>query len=138
MEINFWAAGTPEFSAITYIRILIAIAKADKDNGPPEYRYVREQAERLGLDYDHFFETTDKTFSIQRQKVPRPTAMIILKDAILLASMDKNFSLPEKQRVYMYAEKLDVPRKDVDALEAWLADYRRLREQWDRLTADPY
>jgi hypothetical protein len=60
---------------------------------------------------------TDKNFEIGTHKVSRLTALRVLKDAIMIASMDGNFSLPEKQKVYTYAEKLDIPRTDVDNLE---------------------
>lgn len=133
MDLSFVNIGMTHFNAQTYIRILIAIAKADPDNGPPEFEFVRRQARHLDLDYEHYLATTDKSFSIENQKVSRLTALAILKDAILLASLDGNFSLPEKQRIYTYAEKLDIARKDVDALEALIDEYRRLDRQWRQL-----
>ena len=137
MELSFVDADTPDFDAHTYIRILVAIAKADKDNGPPEYAFVRRQAQQLGLDYDHFMRSTDNRFFIEKQTVSRLTALVVLKDAIMLASLDGNFSLPEKQRVYDYAAKLDIARKDVDALEALIGDYRRIDQRWRQLVSMP-
>ena len=133
MHTNFVDADTADFDAQTYLRILVAIAKSDKENGPPEYDYVRRQAQSLGLDFDHFIATTDKSFSIGLQKVSRLTALVILHDAIALASMDRNFSLPERQRVYGYAEKLDISRTDVDALEELVQQYRQLNQRWETL-----
>jgi hypothetical protein len=49
--------------------------------------------------------------------------------------MDRNFSLPEKERIYDYAAKLDIPRKDVDALEKLITDYRRIDERWRELVS---
>ena len=133
MELNFSSVDTKDFDPRTYVRILVAIAKADKDNGPPEFNYVRRQADRLGFDSEHFFRSTDKTFLIERQKVTRLTAMVILKDAIMLASMDGNFSLPERMKVYSYAEKLDVARSDVDELEKIIGEYREVDRKWKQL-----
>ena len=116
MDIDFVNAETPDFNVETYVRMLIAIAKSDKDNGPPEFTYVRNKAVSLGVDYDDFLQNTDKNYSIDKRNVSRLTALMILKDAIILASLDRNFSLPERQRVYTYAENLDIPRKDVDEL----------------------
>jgi len=135
MDLNFVDAGTRDFDPRTYVRILVAIAKADKDNGPHEFDYVSKQAERLGLDSDHFFQNTDKTFRIEKQKVSRLTAFAILKDAIVLASLDGNFSLPEREKVYNYAEKLDIARTDLDLLEELINEYRQLGNRWKQLVA---
>lgn len=133
MDLNFVDADTQDFDPRTYLRILVAIAKADKDNGPPEYDYVRRQAERLGLESEHFFKNTDKLFLIDRQTVSRLTALVILKDAIALASLDGNLSLPERMKIYTYAEKLDVSRNDVDMLEQLLNDYGQLDDRWAQM-----
>jgi hypothetical protein len=135
MNLNFVDGNTQDFDPQTYLKILVAIAKADKENGSPEFNYVRQQAKRLGLDGEIFFRTTDKNFLITRQKVTRLTALMILKDAIVLASIDRNFSLPERGKVYTYAEKLDIARTDVDLLEKLVDKYRRLDDQWQQLVA---
>jgi hypothetical protein len=49
--------------------------------------------------------------------------------------MDSNFTLPEKQKVYTYAEKLDIPRSDVDALEILVAELKSLDQRWKDLVA---
>jgi len=135
MDLNFVDADTQDFDPRTYVRILVAIAKADKDNGPPEFEYVRRQAERLGLDSEHFFRNTDKGFLIERQKVGRLTALVILKDAIVLASLDDNLSLPERMKIYTYAERLDISRSDVDMLEKLIVEYRQLDIRWQQLVS---
>lgn len=135
MDITFVDADTPDFDSLTYVRILVAIAKSDKDNGPPEFNYIRRQAERLGMDYERIFTQTDKAFALGKQNVSRLTALVILKDAITLASMDGNFSLPERQRIYNYAENLDVSRSVVDALEAMVREFHQLTERWQQLVA---
>lgn len=135
MDLNFVNANTRDFDPRTYLKILVTIAKADKDNGPPEFNYVRRRADHLGLDSEHFFQSTDKNFRIERQKVTRLTALVVLKDAIALASMDGNFSLPEREKVYTYAEKLDIARTDVDFLEKLIGEYRQLDQRWQQLVS---
>lgn len=135
MGFNFVDADTIDFDPQTYVRILIAIAKSDPENGPNEFAYVQRQARRLGVDYQHVLDTTDKTYSIKKHIVTRLTALEILKDAIMLASLDRNFSLPERQRIYTYAEKLDVARKDVDYLEMLVKEMRQLNDRWQQLVA---
>jgi hypothetical protein len=68
--------------------------------------------------------------------VTRATALAILRDCIQLASMDRNFTLAEKERIYTYAAKLDVPRSDLDRLERWVAACRDLESQWTALIGD--
>lgn len=135
MDLNFQDAGAKDFNPRTYLSILVAIAKADRENGPAEFEYVRRKADSMGLDCDYFFKKVDQNFSIERQKVTRLTALVILKDAIALASMDGNFSLPERGRIYTYAEKLDIARSDVDLLEKLIDDYRDLDSRWRNLVA---
>lgn len=135
MDLNFVDAKTRDFDPRTYLSILVAIAKADKDNGPPEFDFIRRRADSLGLDGEHYFQTTDKSFVIERQKVNRLTALVILKDAIALASLDGNLSLPERGKIYTYAEKLDIARSDVDLLEKLVYEYRLLDARWLQLVA---
>ena len=138
MDFSFVDASNRDFDPRTYLSILIAIAKSDKDNGPPEFEFVRKQADRLGLDYDFFFKHTDKSFLIDKQTISRLTALVVIKDAIMLASMDENFSLPEKQRVYEFAEKFDIARKDVDRIEALIRDYQQLQHRWGDLVKETH
>ena len=123
------------FDRETYVKMLIAIARADKENGPPEYRFIRKQAIQMGVNYEKVLRETDPNFDIGTHKVSRLTAMRVLKDAIMIASMDGNFSLPEKQKVYTYAEKLDIPRTDVDQLEILVGELRSLDQRWKDLVA---
>ena len=133
LDFTFVNRDSIDFDKETYIKILIAIAKADKNNGPREFEYVRKIAQRLGVDYNRFLASTEKTFGINKQRVSRLTALMVLKDAILIASMDRDFSLPEREKVYAFAGKLDISRNDVDYLERCLKEYRALCEKWDRL-----
>jgi hypothetical protein len=126
---------TTKFDRETYVKILIAIARADKDNGLPEYRFIRKQAIQLGVNYERVLKDTDKNFEIGTHKVSRLTALRVLKDAIMIASMDGNFTLPEKHKLYSYAEKLDIPRTDVDNLETLVGQLKELDRRWKELVA---
>lgn len=138
MDFTFMDEISTDFDPETYIKILIAIAKADKNNGPREFGYIRQQARRLGVDYDRFLASTDKTFDLNKQRVSRLTALVVLRDALRIASMDRNFSLPEREKVYTFAAKLDISRNDMDYLEECLKEYRALCEKWDGLVAGNY
>ena len=138
MEIAFVDKVSTDFDSESYLKVLIAIAKSDKENGPPEFEYIRKKAQRLGVDYEQFLASTEKAFEINKQRVSRTTALLILKDAIMIASMDRNFSLPEREKVYTFAGKLDISRNDVDYLEDCIKEYRTLCEKWDGLVAGNY
>lgn len=130
---------TAEFDRETYVKMLISIARADKENGLPEYRFIRKQAIQLGVDYEQVLRDTDKDFEIGIHKVSRLTALRVLKDAIMIASMDGNFTLPEKHKLYTYAEKLDIPRTDVDEVETLVGQLKALDQRWKELVAGhPY
>lgn len=126
------------FDPETYIRILIGIAKADKGNGPREFDYVRKKAQRLGVEYDRVLVSTEKGFDIEKQALSRATALAVLRDAITLASMDHNFSLPERERIYTFAARMDISRRDLERLEEWLGEYRDLRTRWNGLVAGTF
>lgn len=136
MEIEYVSANDKNFNAEFYIRVLVAIAKSDRFNGPPEYKYVKKLADSLSVDIVKIWNETSKNFSLVSTDVSRMTALLLIKDCIMLASLDGNFSLDEKQRVYSYAEKMDVPRSMVDAIERWLDEYRQLHNRWETLIAD--
>ena len=117
------------------MKILVAIAKSDLDNGEPEYNYVRRQAIKLGLDFDEYWDATAKTFLTGRLKASRLTALVVIKDAIALATLDGNFSLGEKERIYAYAQSFDIPRTDVDKVESLLQEFEDLKSKWDDLVS---
>lgn len=123
------------FDRETYVKMLISIARADKNNGLPEYRFIRKQAIQLGVDYEKVLKDTGRDFEIGTHKVSRLTALRVLKDAIMIASMDGNFTLPEKLKLYTYAEKLDIPRTDVDDLETLVGQLKALDQRWKELVA---
>ena len=133
MEVSFVDLNNEDFDPELYIKMLVAVAKADRNNGPKELKYVENQANRSGIDFATVWDTTDKTFSISGKEVSRLTALVIIKDCILLASIDKNFSLAEREKVYTYAAKLDIPRSDVNYIVEWLDDYNILEKKWNRL-----
>ena len=123
------------FDRETYVKMLIAIARADKHNSLQEYRFIRKQAIQLGVNYEQVLKDTDRDFEMGTQKVSRLTALRVLKDAIMIASMDGNFTLPEKQKLYTYAEKLDIPRTDVDDLETLVGQLKELDQRWKKLVS---
>ncbi len=133
MDISFVDANTFDFDAGLYLKILVAIAKSDPGNGEPEFSYVKRQATRLGLDFDEYWSSTPKDFLTGRMKVSRLTALVIIKDSIALATMDGNFSLGEKERIYTYAESLDIPRSDVEQVESLLEKFDGIKAKWEEL-----
>ena len=135
MDVDYVDANTYDFDARLYLKILVAIAKSDPDNGEPEYHYVRRQAIKLGLDLDEYWDATDKTFLTGKLKVSRLTALVIIKDALALATLDGHFSLGEKERIFAYAQSFDIPRTDVDKVASLLREFEDLKSKWDDLVS---
>ena len=125
-----------EFEPEIYIKVLIAIAKSDKENDLPEYLFVKKQAKHLGVDFDSVWNETHPTFSFRSAKISRYTSLVIIRDCLHLASLDNNLTVYEKSKIYEYAEKLDVKRSDVDRIENWLSEYNILNKKWNDLVAD--
>jgi len=133
MDINYVDANTFDFDSRLYLKILVAIAKSDPENGEPEFNYVRRQAIGLGLDINEYWKATGKDFLTGRLKVSRLTALVIIKDSLALATLDGSFSLGEKERIYSCAESFDIPRTDVDRVESWLKESESLKKKWEEL-----
>ena len=131
MDISYVDANTFDFDSRIYLKILVAIAKSDPENGEPEFNYIRRQAIGLGLDIDEYWGSTGKGFLTGRLKISRLTALVIIKDSLVLATMDGSFSLGEKERIYSYAESFDIPRTDVDKVESLLKESEILRKKWE-------
>lgn len=134
MEISFVNETQDDLDAESYIRLLVAVAKSDPANGPPEYQYVKRQANSLGIDIIPLWNDTSRHYLLSPIQTSRRVALVIIKDCIMLASLDGHFSMGERERVYRFAERLDVTRADVDAVMSWLCDYEQLRRQWLALT----
>jgi len=125
-----------EFEPEIYIKVLISIAKADKNNDLPEYLFVKQQAKMLGVDFDEVWNETDPTFSFRSVKISRYTSLVIIRDCLHLASLDNNLTVFERSKIYEYAEKLDVKRSDVDHIEKWLVEYDILNSKWNELVKE--
>ena len=133
MDINFASVHARDFDPHVYLKLLVSVAKADRTNGQPEIDYIKRQAGRLPVDFQSVWASTDKAFEIGATKVSRFTAMAVLKDCIALASLDGNFSLDEKEKIYLLAERLNIPLSDVKALEKWHEECVLLEDKWNRL-----
>jgi len=135
MNIEFAEHRHKDFNAELYIRILVSIVKADRDNGIVEFDFVRRRAEHFALDMKELWESTGKNFSVNALPLSRLTALSIIRDCIYLANMDGSYSLGEKEKVYSYAEKMDVTRTDVDQVEGMVNSYKDLHASWEQLVA---
>jgi hypothetical protein len=52
--------------------------------------------------------------------------------------MDRNFSLPEREKIYTFAAKMNISLRDLEHLEEWIREYRALRQKWNELVAGAY
>ena len=64
MDINFASVNAKDFDPHIYLQLLVSVAKADRFNGPPEIEFVKRQADRLPVDFEIIWNSTDKSFQI--------------------------------------------------------------------------
>jgi hypothetical protein len=119
-----------------YLRILISVAKSDPENGPKELAFIKHRAVQLGLDAQSLWASTDRHFSIPPRQVSRRTALVAIKDCIHMASLNHDFALFEKSKIYELAEKIGIPRSDVERVRQWVESLLRLHAEWDQIVSE--
>jgi len=122
--------------AETYLRVLIAVAKADRSNGAQEEEYIGTRARRLGIELQPLWRSTEKEFTADLPRVSRQTALVLIKDCINLASLDRNYTLFEKSKIYELAERLGIPRSDVERVREWVEANHQLLLKWEQIVQE--
>ena len=61
--------------AETYLRVLTAVAKADRSTGAQEEEYIGTRASRLGIELQPLWRGTEKEFTADLPRVSRQTAL---------------------------------------------------------------
>lgn len=133
MELNWDCISHQD--AESYLRILISVAKSDPKNGPQELAFIKHRADQLGLDGQSLWADTDPHFTIEPKQISRHTALMAIKDCIHLASIDHDYALFEKAKIYELAETMGVPRRDLERIRQWVKQLLRLHAEWDQIVS---
>lgn len=118
------------FEAEVYLKALIAVAQADGVSSS-ERDFIQNQATLLGVDEVNF-EMMISLDDLSNQ-INAVTRRIIVRDCIVLATVDGDYTENERRRIAGIAEALGVTPERTAQLENWLQQYSDLLEEGQRL-----
>jgi len=119
-----------DFDPAAYIQALVVLAHTD-GLLPIEKTYVNAKAELLGVNVD--WSVGDGEWSPIPTSVSEMTRRVIVRDCVMLASVDGNFSDGERETVHRIAAWLEVDESACDGIEDWLRRYWELMDEAEAL-----
>ena len=120
----------------SYIQALVAIANID-GLLQQEKDYVNFQAGILDLDPEPYWSKVNDVNDIDFSNVSEATKRLILRDAIVIAHIDSEYSQEEISFVNELATQMELPEDLVPKIESWLLDYWAILEEGSDLFAIP-
>ncbi|MCA9641034.1 MAG: hypothetical protein H6718_06730 [Polyangiaceae bacterium] len=121
-----------DFDGPTYLNALIAVAQVDGVK-PEEEAFINGQAEAMGLPLPDLATPADVAASAVASTV---TKRIIVRDCIVLASVDGSYTENERKRIFDVARHLDVSDALVERMERWVTDYTRILEEGQAILSE--
>jgi tellurite resistance protein len=120
----------------SYVQALVAIANID-GLLQQEKDYVNFQAGILDLDPEPYWSKVNDVNDIDFSNVSEATKRLILRDAIVIAHIDSEYSQEEISFVNELATRMELPEDLVPEIESWLLDYWAILEEGSELFAIP-
>jgi uncharacterized membrane protein YebE (DUF533 family) len=120
----------------SYIQTLVAIARID-GLLQQEKDYVNFQAGILDIDSEPYWSKTIDIDDIDFSNVSETTKRLILRDAIVIAHIDSEYSQEEISFVNELATQMKLPEDLVSKIESWLLEYWAILEEGSELFAIP-
>lgn len=120
----------------SYIQTLVAIANID-GLLQQEKDYVNFQAGILDIDPEPYWSKINDINDIDFSNVSETTKRLILRDAIVIAHIDSEYSQEEISFVNELATQMKLPEDLVPKIESWLLDYWAILEEGSDLFAIP-
>jgi len=122
----------PDIQTKPYLQALLTVARVD-GLLPVELEYIRDQAEVLGHDLDALMEEDSLALGELGRGCNDLTKKAILRDCILLACIDNDFSDQERTKIAEICKILDLDVSLVSRFEDWLQRYDALLKEGARL-----
>lgn len=120
------------FDAEVYVRALVAVAQTDGVRDE-ERAFITDHAGALGVPVPDFETRIDVgTVGAGTSDVTR---RMIVRDCIVLAALDGDFSSAERERIKDIAGHLGVSPAMAQKLEAWVTKYAEVVEEGQQLLA---
>ena len=120
------------FDAEVYVRALVAVAQTDGVRDE-ERAFITDHAAALGVTPPDFEQNVD--VATLGKGTPEVTRRMIVRDCIVLASMDGDYTATERERIRDIARQLGVDSDVVAKLEAWITKYSDVLGEGQRLLA---
>ena len=118
----------------SYLKTIIAVAYADGHVDEKERQFIDIQAQVLSLNSADYWKNPEHDLAfLSGVEMSRPTCMTIIRDCIVLGSLDGDFTDLERAKVYDVASLLGKSKSDVDAVETWLKRLWAVMEEGNRL-----
>lgn len=119
-----------DFDPAVYIQALVTLAHVD-GLLPIERQYVEAKARLLAVDIA--WDAADGKLPPIAESVSELTRRVIVRDCIVLAGVDGEFSDDERKVVHRIAAWLEVEESACDRIEDWLRRYWELMDEAEAL-----
>ena len=121
-----------EFDPTTYLRLLVAQGHLD-GLVPEEQAYIRARAALLGVEVEPLLAQPLTELPAVDEQISETTRRVILRDCIVLACIDGDYSELERAHVHRVAKWLKVDIEAADRIEDWLRRYWELMDESEAL-----
>ena len=125
--------GVTELEKEPYIRSLVAIAYID-GLLESEKEYINFQAGLLDIDPEPYWsEDTVDIRQMDFSKVSEITKRVILRDSIVIAHLDSEYTQKENVFVKQIASQMGLSEELILKIESWLLEYWAILEEGNEL-----
>lgn len=121
-----------EFDPTTYLRLLVAQGHLD-GLVQEEQDYIRARAALLGVEVEPLLSQPLIELPPVDEQVSETTRRVILRDCIVLACIDGNYTEIERAHVHRVAKWLGVDIGAAERIEDWLRRYWELMDESEAL-----
>ncbi len=124
---NNYIVQMTEEEKITFLKILVTLAKSDGNFNDEEKAFVKETAIMFGLNKSHINEilapTTVNELIQQSSKISnRQAALHLIKEACLLANSDGDLSKEEVFLIGQIGQAMNIELEKIEEISQWVID----------------
>jgi len=121
-----------QFDPKIYLRALASVAHADGVLDV-ERQFIEQQAASLGIDQEEINLSQPVDLDSLTSTASDLTRRLIVRDCIVLASLDDDYTGNERRHIRHLAARLGVSEDVVGKLEDWVNRYSTILEEGQRL-----
>ncbi len=121
-----------DFDAETYLKALILVVKVHGIE-PEERQFVERQARLLGAEHEHLWDESVEELPPLPEGMGDMTRRVVLRDCILIACIDGDYSDEERAWIHRICEWLGLSVTTADLFEDWFHRYFELMDEQEAL-----